>query len=406
MPYWRLSGFYFFYFASLGALVFYWNPYLKSLGFADSEIGELMAIIMATRIIAPNVWGYLADRTGRRMTVVRLGSLLCVLSFIGIFFGHSYWWLFWVMMCFSFFWNASLPQFEATTLNHLGENTERYNHIRLWGSIGFIVVVMGLGIWLDVQNGSVLAPNQALAAVAGEKYRYLPWVLCALLGLIFLYSLVVPDNQIDLEQYERGPLLSTLRQPRVLWLLAVVCLLQASHGPYYVYFVRYMNLYLHTQWLIGLLISIGVFAEILIFLIMRPLLIRWGHRRLILVALSLASLRWFLTARYPQILPLMIAVQTLHAASFGIMHVVCIDLIHRYFVGSHQGRGQALFSSVSFGLGGVIGSLYSGYLWQTWGEATRGSVIYYVATGMSVLALIAAWIGIEKRTPAHVAAAH
>jgi len=53
--YWRLSGFYFFYFASLGALVPYWGLYLRTLGFNVVEIGELIAIIMATKIVAPNI---------------------------------------------------------------------------------------------------------------------------------------------------------------------------------------------------------------------------------------------------------------------------------------------------------------------------------------------------------------
>ncbi|NNF97645.1 MAG: MFS transporter, partial [Halobacteria archaeon] len=61
MPYWRLSGFYFFYFASLGALLPYWGLYLKSQGYDITAIGDLMAIIMATKIISPNIWGWIAD---------------------------------------------------------------------------------------------------------------------------------------------------------------------------------------------------------------------------------------------------------------------------------------------------------------------------------------------------------
>ncbi|WP_281397586.1 MFS transporter [endosymbiont of Lamellibrachia barhami] len=76
MPYWRLSGFYLFYFASLGALLPFWGLYLKDRGFAPSEIGELMAVIMFTKLVAPNVWGWIADHTGRRMPIVRLASLM------------------------------------------------------------------------------------------------------------------------------------------------------------------------------------------------------------------------------------------------------------------------------------------------------------------------------------------
>ena len=106
MPYWRLSSFYLFYFASLGALLPYWALYLDSLGFAPAAIGELMAALMATKIVAPNLWGWIADHTGRHMPVVRLASLVSMIAFAGVFLGDSYPWLMLVMLVFSFFWNG------------------------------------------------------------------------------------------------------------------------------------------------------------------------------------------------------------------------------------------------------------------------------------------------------------
>ena len=131
VPYWRLSGFYLFYFASLGALIPYWSLYLKDLDFSARDIGTLMAIVMATKIISPNVWGWIADHTGKSMFIVRIGCLLATLCFAGVFFGNHFWWLVLVMVAFSFFWNAALPQLEATTFNHLGEHSHRYSGIRL-----------------------------------------------------------------------------------------------------------------------------------------------------------------------------------------------------------------------------------------------------------------------------------
>ena len=146
MMYWRLSGFYLFYFASLGALIPYWSLYLESLHFSFTEIGQLMAILMATKIVAPNIWGWIADHTGQRMAIIRLASLLAALAFTGVFINSSYWWLALVMTVFSFFWNATLPQFEANTMNHLGGrasplqwhpsvgfNRISYRGIRPWG---------------------------------------------------------------------------------------------------------------------------------------------------------------------------------------------------------------------------------------------------------------------------------
>jgi len=156
--YWRLSAFYFFYFASLGGLLPYWSLYLHTIGFDAQAIGELIAIILATKIIAPNIWGWIADHTGRHIALVRLTSFLAALSFLGVLLaGDSYLWLALIMALFSFFWNAALPQFEATTFALLGTKAHHYSHIRLWGSIGFIVTVALFG-WLFQYVSITLLP--------------------------------------------------------------------------------------------------------------------------------------------------------------------------------------------------------------------------------------------------------
>ena len=367
MNYWRLSGFYLFYFASLGALVPYWSLYLKSLGFGITEIGQLIAILMATKIVAPNVWGWIADHTGRRMTIVRAASLLGVLAFAGVFLGSGYWWLVLVMSVFSFFWNASLPQFEATTMNHLGEDTWRYSSIRLWGSVGFIVAVVLLGPLLD-RYGAGLLPAVVLALFAG----------------IWISSLLVPESAAGHLPLQQGPLREVLGRPFVISLLLVCFLMQASPGPYYACFTIYLEDFGYSRALIGQLWGLGVVAEIVVFLVMSRLLPRYGARRLLLVAVALTSVRWLLIALYASSLGVVLFAQTLHAASFGVYHAVAIYLIHRLFTGTHQGRGQALYSSVSFGAGGAIGSLVSGYLWN----GINPPAMFLLAAAASLTALL------------------
>ncbi len=370
-PYWRLSGFYFFYFAALGALLPYWGLYLQSLGFSAREIGELIAILMATKIVAPNIWGWIADHSGRRMVIVRVGSLLSVVAFAGIFLGVSYWWVAFVICLFSFFWNATLPQFEAATLSHLGDDsTQRYSRIRLWGSVGFIVAVVAVGPLLEAQGINLL-----------------PGVLLALFVAIWLNSLVVPEQAAGHLSLDHEPLRNVLRQPTVVALLLICFLVQMSHGPYYTFYTIYLDDSGYSRSMIGQLWALGVVAEIGAFLVMHRLFPRFGVRRLLLVALALTTLRWLLVAWWVESLAVMIFAQLLHAFSFGVFHAVAISLIHRYFVGRHQGKGQALYSSISFGAGGAIGSLYSGYVWEGLGP----SWAYLFAAVASLLAFWIAW---------------
>jgi len=376
MPYWRLSSFYFFYFATLGALVPYWGLYLKDLGFSEIRIGELIATIMATKIIAPNVWGWIADHTGKRMRIIRIASLLAALCFTGVFISSDYWWLVLVMSAFSFFWNATLPQFEATTLNYLGSDTERYSSIRLWGSIGFIATVAGLGVVFDY-----------------IRISWLPVFLLVLFITIWVSSLFVPEQDGHPDQIDHIPLWKLLRRKEVLSLIVAAFFLQASHGSYYSFYSLYLESYGYSRLLIGQLWALGVIAEIIIFMLMYKLLPRFGARKLFLSALLLTSLRWLLIAAFADNLAVLLFAQLLHAASFGVIHAVAIHLIHIYFKGRHQGKGQALYSSLSFGAGGAAGSLLGGWLWVASGPQS----MFIVAAGISLLAWVVAWWGMRTQ---------
>ena len=378
MPYWRLSGFYFFYFAALGALVPYWGLYLKQLGFSAIEIGELMAIPMATKFLAPYVWGWIGDHLGQRMVVVRLGSLLTSLIFFSVFWLHGFWELGLAMALFSFFWNAVLPQFEVVTLQYLKERVARYARIRVWGSIGFIITVLLLGMAVD-QTG----PRVILPVLFG--------VYCA----IWISTLFVRDPDPGSHAGAQPSIITVLRQPPVIAFFLVCFLLQAGHGTYYTFYSIYMEEVGYSKTLIGQLWALGVVAEVVVFLFMHRLLQRFGARKMLLISLLLAAARWVLIGNYPDSLMTMLLAQTLHAATFGSFHASAIHLVHHYFTGRHQGRGQALYSSLSFGAGGAIGSLYSGFLWDSAGP----SLAFGVSAGITLLAFVIAWRWVVDELP-------
>lgn len=375
MPYWRLSSFYLFYFASLGALIPYWGLYLKHLGFNIADIGTLMAIIMATKVISPNIWGWIADHTGKRMAIVRLGSLLAAITFACVFWVQSYWWLALVMLLFSFFWNAALPQFEAATMLHLKAEPQRYSRIRLWGSVGFIVAVLGIGRFLDYFS-----------------INFLPWIIGTLLALNCLVALLTPDVTFSHVSKADNSLFSLLFKPELLAFFLVYLLLQVAHGPYYVFYSVYLQQHDYTATLTGLLWALGVAAEVLIFIWMYGLIKRVSLRAMLLSSLALSMLRWLMIAYGVDFFSVIVCAQLLHAASFGVAHVVAIQFIHRYFGGGHQSKGQALYSSLSFGLGGMLGSFFSGYFWDLMG----GETVFVIAALASGLALLIAFIGVGR----------
>lgn len=370
MPYWRLSGFYFFYFAVLGTLVPYWGLYLKSLGFDALAIGMLMAIPMATKIIAPNLWGWLGDHYGHRMKIVRFASFVSMLVFTLVFWVEGFWMLALAMVLFSFFWNASLPQFEVVTLAYLGERVKQYSRVRLWGSIGFILAVLLLG-WLIEQHGIAVLP-------LGMFVIYLA---------IWLSSLLVRDHDAKPAEMVGDGFLAVLKKPPVLAFIAAVFLMQFGHGAYYAFYSIYLEDYGYSKLMIGKLWAIGVIAEVVVFIYMHHLLHKLGAGLVLIASLLIAGVRWLLIGLYPESLTILFIAQLFHAATFGTFHAAAIHFVHRAFRGKHQGSGQALYSSMSFGLGGAMGSLLAGNLWDTAGPL----VTFGLSAAVSFLAALIVW---------------
>jgi PPP family 3-phenylpropionic acid transporter len=351
-PYWRLSGFYLFYFATLGALLPYWALYLQDLGHDALAIGQLMALLMASKIVAPNIWAWLADRSGRRMPLVRWAAAGTLACFCGVFAGNSFAWLAVVVLAFGFFFNAALPQFEATTLNHLGREAHRYSHVRVWGSIGFIVSVLSLGMLFDVAGRALL-----------------PFGMALLLAATWLVSCTVPEAGAAAVAVAPPPTRAVLGRREVVALLLASLLMQASHGPYYSFFSIHLDAAGYAANTIGGLWALGVIAEVFVFLFAHRLLVRFGARQLLVTSLALTVLRWLAIGWLVDSLAWLVCAQLLHAASFGSYHAAAMHMVHRLFPASHQGRGQALYSSLSFGAGGALGSLLGGYAWSAFGAA-------------------------------------
>jgi PPP family 3-phenylpropionic acid transporter len=352
----------------------YFGPYLAEQGYSAVHIGELMALIGLTRVIAPNVLGWLADHSGQPLNLVRLCSVLGFFGFIGVALaeGHTALTL-WVLL-FSFFWNAVPPLFEVVTLSHLRGMMHHYGRVRLWGSLGFIVAVSGGGALLDVFGIGTLA-----------------WLMLGMLGVQMVYGWRLWAAPPVVHAASAAGLLAVLRRREVWLLLTVVFLMQMSHGPHYSFFSLYLEQLDYPKTGIGALWSLGVVAEILIFLVMPRLILRFGLYSLLLASLAIAALRWALTAVLADNVIVLILAQCLHAATFGIHHSVCMSLIADYFPGRLLARGQALFVSLGLGAGTALGSYLAGLIWEQFSPA----LIYWFSAGYAGLALLLAVVGLR-----------
>ena len=365
--YWRIAGFYFFYYAFVGMFAPYWGLYLKSIYFSPIEIAILISIQPVMRMIAPNIWGWLADRTGKRLLVVQLAATLSAVCYLGVFATTSFWGMLLVLGLMSFFWSASMPLVEATTLSYLGKHSARYGRIRSWGSIGFIASVVGLGYAFDY------------IAIA-----WLLWagVVCELGILIF--SRQIPDIAAQAHHTDHQPVKQIIMQPRVIALFSACFLMSVAHGPYYTFYSIYLVEHGYAKSAVGGLWALGVICEIGVFFLMPWLVRHLGFTRILLISFSAAIARFMLIGWGVDFLILLLIAQVLHAATFGAYHAASVGLVHEFFQGRHQSKGQALFGSLTYGAGGMLGGLASGPIWQHYGA----SVLYSCSAGMAVLGLL------------------
>ena len=370
----RLGGFYFFYFSVIGALVPYLGPYLDRRGFEPVLIGQLVSIVLGMRVLAPGLWAMFADRAGRRAGVIRLASVASMAGFSLLVLDPGAAGIAVALALFSFAWTGLLPQYEATTLSHLGDDIHRYGHVRVWGSVGFILATLVGGL-----------------IFAGPGALRVPEVVLVVMSAVAAAAWMTPEAPPSPHAADSDGLLAAIRRPSVLALFAVLIFQLASFGPYYVFFTLYVEQAGYSTRMAGFLWSWGAAAEIVLFLYAPRLLRRYSLSRLMQWALAATAVRWVLTALMVDNLAVLFFCQTLHLAGFGLFHAVAVVLIHRWFSGRLQGRGQALYSSIGFGVGGGLGSFYSGYAWEGLGP----SETYLIAAGLAAAGWVIARLALD-----------
>lgn len=377
----RLSSNYFFYFAILGLISPYLSVFLDAKGFTSIELGEIFAIITATKIVAPSLWAVLADKTGQQLLIIRLGAIFALISFGLLFWLNTYWSIIFSLALFSLFWTAILPQLEVFTLNSVRRSNKIYARVRLWGSIGFIVLALITG--------------QVMTSFSIEYFPFsFTLIGCVILLLLFISTLTIkPRYKAKYHKKSAIAIRAKLFESRFIVFFVAGMLLQISFGPYYGFFALFLRDLSYSGFTIGLLISLGVVAEIMVFIYAGALFKAFSLKQLLIISLAITALRWYLMALFADAVVILLFTQILHAASFGLYHSASMLFISNHFSACQQSRGQAIYLGGVYGIGGAIGAYLAGVLWLG-GEGAKTTFI--VASCMALLAAIVMCLFKEK----------
>ena len=344
---WRFALFYFCYYAAIGAYTPYVGRWVDAMGHGGFVVGAMLGLWYATRIVGPVAWAALGGRSARPGLWLVAACAMGLLCFAGFTLTRSAVALLSVMTAFGFFYNAVLPQFEAMTLTALGPDSHEYGRIRLWGSVGFLLVAGSYGALMDrLGNASF------------------PWLALPLFGAALLASLLHrndrPPSHIDTAA-EAGHL---WKRPGVRRFLLVALLTQAGFGTFYVFFTLHMQDHHHSGLAVGILWAAAVLAEIVMFWFAPRLIARVGASRLFGFCIAIGALRWAVTALYADSFAIMFAAQLTHAFSFAVFQSCCMQLMTEYFPGRRAAAGQSLLYGFSSGVGGVLGAALAAVMWH------------------------------------------
>lgn len=376
----RLYGLYF---AFVGAS----GPYLPLLfshwGMTAFQIGALVALGHLIRIVAPPVWGWAADRHGRIRVLLQAGAgvmaaMCLLLPQAGALDPSARFAAAAVVMALLYLAAAGqVPLTESMSLRLAEGDVGRYGRMRVWGSVGFIVAVAGFGPLLDIAGVGLV-----------------PYLLAATSIALLLATRRLPAATELPARAAGARLRDELLQPALLAFLAAALLTIVAHAPFYAFFSLYLEGLGYSRTAIGLFWALGVVAEIVLFLCQKRFFDRFPATGLLAVTLALCVLRFLMTAEAAGMGPVaatltLAAAQVLHAATFALNHSASMAVLYQRFGTRHQARAQSLYTAVAYGVGGALGAVGAGIIWQTWGAAAtfRAAAVAAALGWLAALAL-------------------
>ena len=365
---WPLFLFFFFFCAFLGVMMPYISVYYKSIGLTASEIGRLMSTFTLSGILIPHFWGWLTAKIGLPKRVLQLGVLGCFIAVIPFNWSNQFETL-WLLTCLmALFYSALLPMTDSLSVRSIRRLDVPYTRIRVGGSIGYVVAVAGAGFLIGHFGIWIVIPT-----------------MCVCLALAVGTTFFIKEQAYDVNtQKETTSFLSLVKTHESMLFFVLAFLAFMSHAPFNVFFAIHLSEAGYSGEHIGMLMALGVIIEIVLFLFFGNTIKKFHVVHIVALCFITGVVRWFLVGWFASTLWILIFTQLLHCITFALFHMVSIEQIRRLFPERYSGQGQAMYSAFAIGLGGGLGMVLTGYIWEWVG----GSWAFTAAAGTSALGLI------------------
>ena len=334
--FWKMAAFYATYFFVFGIYMPYWPLWLNDIGLTPVEIGWVLAGAFWIKVVVQPIVAHVSDKTGRTKTLTAVLMGMSAIGFVILSDLQNFWPVFLIAVMTAACYQPVLPIMESVILNFAKIGNLRYGHIRLWGSVTFIIATLGGG-WLFDE---------------GRSDRII-WFLVAGMTLVSLSCLLIP-NQANVER-TKSKIKSHAKlflSPLFIFFLITTGLLHISHSVLYGFGTLYWRSLGHSETIIGLFWSVGVLAEIILFTIIGRHEKQIGYLLLLLLASAAAVARWPLLAIFDSQIAI-IVLQTLHGFTFGAAHLGAMAFLTKHVPAEISATGQSLYYT-------LIGGIFSG----------------------------------------------
>ncbi|MXN63680.1 MFS transporter [Stappia sp. GBMRC 2046] len=330
----RTGGFFAAYFFGIGLFLPFFPLLLSANGHGPAEIGTLLAVPIAVRLVANPLMTNLADRLQATKGSIVIFAVVSAILFLVLVKPLGFWATFFLLALIAAFWSPILPLSDAMAVNLVRKRRGDYGRMRLWGSIAFVVANLAGGVLLQYFSASWL-----IGGIVG--------------GLVVVFALAVTMPACEGEETggdnSGGSDTSVLKSPVFLLFLAAAGLVQASHAAYYGFGSLYWTQNGIAETAVGALWMLGVVTEILLFYFASRLQSRISPVGFLLIGSAAAVLRWLL---FPFVtdFALIVVLQGLHGLTFGATHLGAVGLIAKAVSSRRSGTGQGLLSTAVGGM--------------------------------------------------------
>ena len=372
----RFSIFYFLLFLPVGMQAPYLFLFFKRQGFTDAQLGTLAAITPIVNMLAPPLWGAIADALGdrRRMLVMLLAA--AALSFPWLMWSRSFELTLALLAVFSAFAFAPAPIADAIALENLKRAGGDYGRLRLWGSIGFAAPLLVFGLVLKRgAEGSAASLYPIFVGYAVFRLISVAWV-----GLL-PHSPGHGGRWFDL----RGA--RAFANPRFLALALCAMAATGAMSAYYLYFSIYLDAVGIADNVKGYFWALAVGAETAMMVVIGPVMRRIGIKWTFVLGMLGCALRLFAFS-FPLPVLGIAAAQLLHALTLTAFTVSAIMFVSRMTPPHLRASGQALWAALTSGVGSAAGSKLAGLAAAAWGLLPMYRAFSLVAAGALVAAIV------------------